>query len=1044
MPSGGHTTADSKAIDLAAGLLAGDARYGRESNLVADLALLLDRIGIESEEIEREHPSGRGRIDLYIPRYRAIFEAKAAGKAADPDRKPAGLDESPKEQLRRYVKAEVDTERDCPSLDGGSPSFRRWTGIVTDGRHWHVYSYPHDQDPIARERTLHPQVEPDDAKDLVRKLSAWLEGDPVGQQWIPADPSSLFEERAKDLSRLYKEIPDSARRATETKRALWHDMLRVSGMSPGGQAAPERLFVTHSFLIAIARMVTHSAVRRTADWKPALSEGFASWILDWREGELWAGSLWEIISRYDWRRRHGDVLRSLYETAVSERDRKVFGEFYTPDWLAAMIVSEALDGRWLKTAIQKAEDAVRNGTPLRGTGVLDPACGSGTFLYHAARRLLDAAAMEGLQPTQKADVVAALLHGIDVHPVAVEIARANLMRVLPAEPSAGESALRVHLGDSLLIGEDRESLFGHVEGSMRLLTPRDQEILIPVEFVRQDGFADSMRRIVGAAIAGREVPPAVLSQVEESRREALKRCRDDLAAVIGEEGNSVWTWYAINIAAPHLLSERKVDRIVANPPWVKLAGIQEVERKRAMEGLGGRLGLQAGGKQSPHLDIAAFFVLRARELYLNDPARDPAIWLVKKSAIAAGHWGPFREKHEGVLAQSVDLEGLQPFGGGDARRCCLLMEHRRLRGDGPKQRQREHSDPAPRLEARLLARPGVGKPTKPKAQESWLAVRPRIQFQRAPDPLPQASSEYGTKPFRQGSTVVPHVLLIAKRASPQARGRVRVRTKESTKRPWRGIPAQNVEIPKRWLSKLYCSPDMLPFVAALDDTRAIIPVDEEGELDLGSAMDEFAWKRLDGIYRRHKGKGKSTPKTLAAQIDFAGKLSSQVQPTTDDKRMVLYPSSGDNMRAARTRAGFGFADSGLFWHVAPTEREAGYLTAVLNAPCLRRAFAQSRESGRHFQLHIWRKVPVPRYDERNRLHAKLSELCGDAEKAALEAARAIRESVPSAKQKKLSAGIRDWLQRAGISGDIDGAVRQLLPGQAAEPAERGGAAPLLE
>ena len=198
----------------------------------------------------------------------------------------------------------------------------------------------------------------------------------------------------------------------------------------------------------------------------------------------------------------------------------------------------------------------------------------------------------------------------------------------------------------------------------------------------EEGFADSMRRIVGAAIAGKPVPPAVLNKVQESRHADLRKCRDKLAAVISDEGNSVWTWYAVNIAAPRLLAERKVDRIVANPPWVKLSGIQERERKRAMEVLGKLLSLQEGGKQSPHLDIAAFFVLHARELYLADPQRDPAVWLVKKSALSAGHWKLFRKQHKGTLTQSVDLERLQPFGGGDARRCCLLMEHREVRADG--------------------------------------------------------------------------------------------------------------------------------------------------------------------------------------------------------------------------------------------------------------------------------------------------------------------------------------------------------------------------
>ena len=139
-----------------------------------------------------------------------------------------------------------------------------------------------------------------------------------------------------------------------------------------------------------------------------LKGGFAAWILDWQQGEVWASELWEIISQYDWRRRHGDVLRSLYETLVPQADRKVFGEFYTPDWLATMMGRGSPRRRLAGGHNPAADDAVQNGTPFQGTGVLDPACGSGTFLYHAALRMIKAPAMRDLQPTQKADVVALL------------------------------------------------------------------------------------------------------------------------------------------------------------------------------------------------------------------------------------------------------------------------------------------------------------------------------------------------------------------------------------------------------------------------------------------------------------------------------------------------------------------------------------------------------------------------------------------------------------------------------------------------------------
>ncbi len=1030
-----QTHLSEQAVSLATSLLTGTARYRREGNVVADISALLSAVGIDSSEIEREHPAENGRIDLYLPRYRTIFEAKAKGKAADPNKPQPAMSESPREQMERYLKAEVHSELGRLSPEGKDlPSDAEWTGIVTDGQDWHVWSYPHAPDAVNRRKLLHSGPVTGGASDLISKLRGWLEREPVGRAWIPADPSHLFAGRQKELAHLYAEMPANIRSETDTKRALWHEMLRVSGMSPKGKAAPDRLFVTHSLLIAIARMVTHSTAHRTESWELALKDGFASWMFAWPQVASWTEQLWNTVSHYDWRRRQGDVLRVLYEEFVPEADRKVFGEFYTPNWLAAMMVEQVLDDQWLQDAIEGAEDAIQNRTEFKGRGVLDPSCGSGTFLYHAALRILDAPAMRDLRPTQRADVAALLLNGIDVHPVAIEIAKANLMRALPAEPSAGESALRVHLGDSLLTGEDRTSLFGHVEGSMRLVTPRDREILIPVEFVKQDGFADSMRRLVDAAASGEPVPRALLNRVPKERRKDLRHSRDELEAAIGAEGNSVWTWYAVNVAAPHLLSDRKVDRIVANPPWVALSGIQEPERKRMMERLAQSMGLQAGGKQAPNLDIATFFVLRSRELYLNDSDSDPAIWLVKKSALRAGHWERFRTKHGKTLAQSVDLESLQPFGGGDARRCCLLMEHCQL-GEKPAPAPAPIADQRTtvairRLEARLRSEPSAKKqPKKPQPIEPWPTVQDRILFQAVPVPLPQAPSDY-VEAFKRGATIFPHVLLIADEIFPQAFGRVRVRTRKSLHSPWNRVTPQDIEIPKRWLSTLFRSPDMLLFVASARITEAIIPLDEQGNLEVHSTLEEPGWAALDEIYCRFRGKGAGTPNTLAERIDFKRGLSSQSPHEPAGTRMVLYPKSGDLMRAARTQPSNGFAEDTLYWHVASSADEAGYLTALLNAPCLQRAFLESRESGRHFDLHPWRKVPIPRFDSNNGQHRALAELCESAEKVARDVAAEIAAKFPLAQQPKLSNEVRAGLEGKGILSDIDRIAAQLLPSQA--------------
>ena len=104
--------------------------------------------------------------------------------------------------------------------------------------------------------------------------------------------------------------------------------------------------------------------------------------------------------------------------------------------------------------------------------------------------------------------------------------------------------------------------------------------------------------------------------------------------------------------------------------------------------------------------------------------------------------------------------------------------------------------------------------------------------------------------------------------------------------------------------------------------------------------------------------------------------------------------------------------------------------ALMNAPCLQRAFLESRESGRDFQLHPWRKVPIRRYDGKNPQHVKLARLCDLAEKAARKTAEEVKDKFPKAGQLKLSTAVRDRLRSDDILQSIDRIAARLLPDQA--------------
>jgi hypothetical protein len=129
----------------------------------------------------------------------------------------------------------------------------------------------------------------------------------------------------------------------------------------------------------------------------------------------------------------GDLLKALYQELFPRALRHRLGEYYTPDWLA-----------------QHALDQVGQSGQLKQK-LLDPACGSGTFLLTAIGRIRTA------QLSSRAELCRHILShvaGIDLNPLAVMTARANYLiaihDLLPPSESEEVFDIPVYLGDSIL------------------------------------------------------------------------------------------------------------------------------------------------------------------------------------------------------------------------------------------------------------------------------------------------------------------------------------------------------------------------------------------------------------------------------------------------------------------------------------------------------------------------------------------------------------------------------------------------------------------
>src|ERR1700730_6566136 len=80
-----------------------------------------------------------------------------------------------------------------------------------------------------------------------------------------------------------------------------------------------------------------------------------------------------------------------------------------------------------------------------------PPVGSGTFLFHTVRLFLKEAAEADMEPELRASEVCARVEGMDIHPVAVILARVTyLLALAPVlKDRKGGLSIPVYLGDAM-------------------------------------------------------------------------------------------------------------------------------------------------------------------------------------------------------------------------------------------------------------------------------------------------------------------------------------------------------------------------------------------------------------------------------------------------------------------------------------------------------------------------------------------------------------------------------------------------------------------
>ena len=765
--------------------------------------------------------------------------------------------------------------------------------------------------------------------------------------------------------------------ATNTQKNLWLEQLKGSGNAPTSEI--DNMFVVHTLLILIARIVSTTINKyHYNNNENDIVEGFVGWVVSINKTTF--KKLVSIINEYDWSRRSGDVLRKLYEHFIKEKHRKVFGEYYTPDWLAEMLCLEIIDEEFIGKQIQLFKKNGKNSMSC----ILDPTCGSGTFLYSAARRILESQILEKsfMNDDVKISFVTSLIYGMDIHPVAVEMARANMFRILP---KASKSDINIYQGDSLLTQRSDATIYSDGGNNMVLFSPAGKQIIIPKEFLKNVQDIDIF---VKSANADAGMPVGLGGTLNKNAKLQLANAHKTLREIIIKEANGVWYWYIRNQAAPILLKDKKVGRIVSNPPWVTLQEIQNISRKKEIKFMAQTEEIWVGKEAAPRFDIAGLFVKKCMSLYLDG---NKSAWVLPQGAAVIGkNWEGFRKSMDQKILEFWDMKRL-PF---PWTPTCVAIT-----GTGTGE----------------ITRTYVKKNNVViQDNERWESVKTKITKIKRKT-FPTAISKWvnlnGNLPVKHGASLQPAPLIRIDKITDSTNKSTSFKTYASYKKPWKILESLSGTVPSKFIHNTIISTYVFPYIAKYN--KSIIPI-HDNEWISDRHKNKY-WRDACALYKQYRGAGEGSPATLEERIDHNGILMKQLN--NNSKHKVVYNAVGDVLYAARLKPDV-IGGVGVCVVSTMSKNESQFLVGLLNAKCLLNAYLSTRKSDRNFHLHFWYAVPIPRFDRNDDSHVELVNLVQKAEQIA---SNVELTDCPLKNKNIIRAALSD------TSDKIDIVVQKILP-----------------
>jgi type I restriction-modification system DNA methylase subunit len=710
------------------------------------------------------------------------------------------------------------------------------------------------------------------------------------------------------------------------------------------------------------------------------------------------------ISTFDFEHVDEDILKGVYQELIDLDTRHSLGEYYTPDWLCERIVHEF--------------------EFKKGNKVLDPACGSGSFLRAAIHKIRQD------HPEMDAQEINQMVYGIDIHPLSVQIAKTTLLLTLGSDIAKAKKPvhLNIILANTLLAPEGVENLFGN-----QFTMPIDKEkYTLNTQVFADVQLFDSALDVCDELAEQTQNKSSIDKKdfytilVNQTRKNGLStQIIDSFYEVyqgfkkVKEKGrDSIWKFIVQNLYKPYFLSNR-FDYIIGNPPWFTYSSIKNEEYQDILEKLATKLNVKPQKVADfPHLEIAAIFLAYCNDYFLKDGGK--LAFVLPRSFFSGSQHNRTRsgEAMGFRLSEIWDMDNISPLF--RIPSCVLFSEKaenkRALPAKGVKGLSFSGNLPVHNCKYNVAQ----SKITENK--QTWFCVQQgtATAFSTGKPRKQKEVSPY-KKDFKQGATLVPRTFYfveLTQETPSDFEDRIIVlktsdAVKPDAKAPWKSIEFTG-RMESRFLFRTALSKSLLPF-ALYNPDMVVLPimvdVDNNGEKAIRifkaddimrqGYLNASRWfTNVENVWNLHRTP-KSKNMSAGDRINFQRGLTEQ---KLNAPYLVLYNSSAKDANATvviRENIDFEFiVESKAYWMATLSLDEAYYLTAILNSSTPNSMMKDFQSRGLFGARDVHKKILdiyFPKFSADNDTHLQLARLGKEAHE---KTAQFLLENPP---QQELSA-----------------------------------------